>query len=128
MRLLLDTHAFLWWCTDDPRLSLAVIDSVADASNEVYLSAVSPWEIAIKARLGRLELPSPPRDFVRHMIVRHALAVLPITLDHSLRDFDLPSLHADPFDRLLVCQALAEDMKLVTNDRAIMQYGGPTLW
>lgn len=128
MRLLLDTHVFLWWCADDPRLSLAVIDAVANEDNEVYLSAVSGWEIAIKSRLGRLPLPEPPAVFVPRMIERHALAVLPVGLKHTLADFDLPKLHSDPFDRLLVAQAKAEDMTLVTADGAVTQYGVKTLW
>ena len=128
MRLLLDTHTFLWWCKDDPRLSLTVLDSLGAANNEVYLSTASAWEIVIKSRLNRLELPSPPSQFVQEMITRHSLAVLPIALKHALHDFVLPSLHSDPFDRLLIGQTITEDMKLVTNDRTILQYEVPTLW
>lgn len=128
MRLLLDTHTFLWWCTDDPRLSLTALDVLGAADTEVYLSSASAWEIAIKTRLKRLELPRPPTEFIPEMISRHSLAVLPVSLTHSLHDFELPSLHSDPFDRLLVAQTVTEDMKLVTNDRAIVQYDVPTLW
>lgn len=128
MRLLLDTHTFLWWCSDDAQLSLAVIDAVGNADNEVWLSVVSAWEIAIKARLGRLPLPEPPSVFVPHMVERHALGVMPIQLKHTLADFELPEHHHDPFDRLLVAQALSEGMTLVTDDRAVSQYPVETLW
>lgn len=128
MRLLLDTHAFLWWCADDPRLSLSVIDAVSSEENEVYLSVVSGWEIAIKNRLGRLPLPEKPGSFVPRMIERHSLAVLPVNLRHSLLDAELPGLHSDPFDRLLVAQAVLEDMKLVTDDRVVTSYPIRTLW
>jgi PIN domain nuclease of toxin-antitoxin system len=94
----------------------------------VYLSTVSAWEIAIKTRLKRLELPRPPAEFVPEMISRHSLAVLSISLTHTLHEFELPSLHSDPFDRLLVAQAVKEGMQLVTNDRLVVEYDVPTLW
>ncbi len=128
MKLLLDTHAFLWWCSDDARLSLRAIDAVGNADNEVWFSVASAWEIAIKARLGRLPLPEPPDTFVPRMIDHHALGVLPIHLKHTLADFELPAHHHDPFDRLLVTQAAAEGMKLVTNDHLMSQYPVDTLW
>ena len=96
--------------------------------NEVWFSAVSVWEIAIKSRLGRLPLPEPPSVFVPRMIERHALGVMPIHLKHTLADFDLPAHHHDPFDRFLVAQALSEGMTLVTDDRAVSQYPVETLW
>jgi len=116
MRLLLDTHAFLWWCANDPRLSTKVTAAVGDGDNEVYFSAVSGWEIAIKSRLGRLDLPEAP------------FGVLPITLRHALSDFQLPAVHPDPFDRLLVSQAQVEGLTLVTNDRAMGKYDVATFW
>jgi PIN domain nuclease of toxin-antitoxin system len=128
VRLLLDTHTFLWWCADDPRLTLPVIDAVGSQENEVYLSVVSGWEIAIKSRLGRLPLPEQAGKFVRRMIERHALAVLPVNLAHTLLDADLPAIHNDPFDRLLVAQAKLEGMTLVTDDRVVTQYAVETLW
>lgn len=128
MKLLLDTHTFLWWCADHAQLSKGVRDAVGDASNEVYLSVVSGWEIAIKSRLGRLPLTEPPSVFVPRMVERHALGILTIGLKHVLADHDLPPVHHDPFDRLLVAQALAEEMILVTNDEAIAKYPAATLW
>ncbi|MDT3680961.1 MAG: type II toxin-antitoxin system VapC family toxin [Truepera sp.] len=128
MRLLLDTHAFLWWCANDPRLSTKVTAAVGDGDNEVYFSAVSGWEIAIKSRLGRLDLPEAPTEFVPRMLQLHAFGVLPITLRHALSDFQLPAVHPDPFDRLLVSQAQVEGLTLVTNDRAMGKYDVATFW
>ena len=128
MRLLLDTHAFLWWCASDSKLSSRAHAAIADADHEVHLSVVSGWEIAIKARLGRLPLPSAPEAFVRSMLERHAFTVLPITMRHALADFRLPVHHGDPFDRLLVAQASAENLTLVTNDALVQRYEVPWLW
>lgn len=128
MRLLLDTHVVLWWCADDGRLSTTVRTAVGSADNEVYFSVVSGWEIAIKARLGRLPLPEAPDEFVPLMLKRHAFTVLPITLKHVLADYSLPQHHSDPFDRLLAAQAANGDMTLVTNDRALSEYPVKTLW
>lgn len=126
MRLLLDTHTFLWWVASS-RLSETVKAVVADADNEVYISAVSGWEIAIKARLGKLPLPETPAVFVTQMLTRHGFSVLPITLSHAVHEYHLPTLHNDPFDRLLVAQAL-ENMTLVTDDGFIKQYNVAALW
>ena len=128
MRLLLDTHAFLWWCADDPRLTETVLQTVADADNEVFVSAVTGWEIAIKTRLGKLPLGEEPNAFMTHMLARHAFGVLPISLRHTLRDFSLPTHHSDPFDRLLVAQAQLEALTLITDDGQIVKYDVPTLW
>ena len=128
MRLLLDTHAFLWWCANDSRLSQAALHAIADADNEVSVSAVNGWEISIKARLGKLPLPDPPRIFMNKMLERHAFGVLPITLTHALAEFDLPTHHNDPFDRLLVAQAQVEGLTLVTDDGKLQMYGVDLLW
>ena len=128
MRLLLDTHTFLWWTADDPRLSENAKEAIASAANEVFISAVNGWEIAIKTRLGKLPLPEAPDLFMAHMVQRHAFGVLPITLMHAVREYHLPSHHSDPFDRLLVAQAGLEKLVLVTNDALIKPYGVSTLW
>lgn len=128
MRLLLDTHAFLWWCADDPRLTETVLQTVATADSEVFVSAVTGWEIAIKTRLGKLPLGEAPDAFITRMLARHAFGVLPISLRHTLRDYSLPTHHSDPFDRLLVAQAQLEALTLVTNDDKISRYDVPTLW
>lgn len=128
MKLLLDTHAFLWWCADDARISRAAAEAIADGANRVYVSAASGWEIAIKARLGKLELPQEPTTFMRAMLARHAFDVLPITLRHALMDHALPAHHNDPFDRLVVAQAMAEDLVLVSDDHQIRRYDARLLW
>jgi PIN domain nuclease of toxin-antitoxin system len=128
VRFLLDTHTFLWWTADDPQLSGSARAAIAHGENEVYLSAVSGWEIAMKARLNKLPLPEVPDSFIARMVQQHAFGVLPITLRHVLHDYHLPSLHSDPFDRLLIAQAALEELTLITNDRLIGQYEVETLW
>jgi len=128
MRLLLDTHTFLWWCANSPRLSQAAANAIADGSNDVYISAVNGWEIAIKARLGKLPLPDKPDVFMTAMLKQHAFGVLPISLSHAVAEHDLQTHHSDPFDRLLISQAHLEGMTLVTNDAQINRYSVATLW
>lgn len=128
MRLLLDTHTFLWWCADDPSLSQLAREHIAESNNEVYLSAVSAWEIAIKARLGKLPLPDKPDKFVAAMLKRHGFGVLTISMKHVLADHDLPTHHSDPFDRLLIAQAIIEDLSLISNDAKLANYPVTVLW
>jgi PIN domain nuclease of toxin-antitoxin system len=128
VRLLLDTHTFLWWCAADARLSAAAVQAISDAESEVFVSAVSAWEISIKARLGKLPLPEHPKRFMTQMLARHAFGTLVITPLHALAEHDLPVLHHDPFDRLLIAQARLEGLRLVTNDAEIARYGMPMLW
>lgn len=128
MRLLLDTCTFLWLAADDPQLSEAAVASFRDPNNEVYLSALSAWEIAIKHRLGRLPLPEPPPQYVASR--RAWLELLPLPFDETSAAHDalLPPLHRDPFDRGLVSQAILNGMTIVTPDPALARYPAPTLW
>lgn len=126
--MLLDTHTLLWWAAASPKLSEPAKAAIADAANEIYVSAVSGWEIAIKARLGKLPLPQTPAAFMARMVARHAFEVLPITLSHAVYEYHLPTLHSDPFDRLLIAQAKLEDMPFVTNDGVVSQYDVAVLW
>ncbi|MCC6133219.1 MAG: type II toxin-antitoxin system VapC family toxin [Acidobacteria bacterium] len=128
MRLLLDTHVFLWWNMDDPRLSASARAAIASASNEVFLSAASAWEIAIKWQKGRLTLPEPPDAYVASRLQSNAILPLAVELQHAAAVAALPPLHSDPFDRLLVSQARMEDLTLVTGDPEIARYGVTTLW
>ena len=128
MRLLLDTHTFLWWVTDDARLSSQARALIADNSNDLYLSAASGWEIAIKAQLGRLRLPEHAPQFVMAQLALNAIQVLPIQLHHALHVFTLPLHHRDPFDRLLVAQSQLEDLPLVTADTRISDYAVNVVW
>jgi PIN domain nuclease of toxin-antitoxin system len=127
VRLLLDTHAFLWWTTDDPRLPDATREAVAGAGRVVF-SAASGWELAIKVATGRLTLPGPVDRFVTAQLALNAFEVLPVSLRHALGVASLPAVHTDPFDRLLVSQALAEGMTIVTADRRIAGYPVEVLW
>ena len=118
MQLLLDTRVLLWWLTDDPALSARARDAIADAKNVVHVSAVSLWEIVIKRSLGKLELP----DDWAEVLAREPMRRLPVTWDHALRVATLPDVHRDPFDRLLIAQALVEDLVLVTGDELLARY------
>ncbi len=128
MRVLLDTHAFLWWVLEDQRLSPVARETIADPDIDVLVSPVSAWEIAIKAADGRLDLPEPSRSYVPSRMAANSFHELPITLDHCLRTAELPRIHRDPFDRLLVAQAQAEDLPLVSGDPAITRYDVETIW
>jgi PIN domain nuclease of toxin-antitoxin system len=127
VRLLLDTHVLLWWLADDPALNDAARAAIADPANAVWVSAASAWEIAIKSALGRLHLPQPACEFVPVALAENDFAPLPIAVDHALRVADLPPLHGDPFDRMLIAQALAEGLTLVTADAALARYPVPVL-
>ena len=128
MRALLDTHAFLWWNADDPRLSQTVRDVIADGHNELYLSVASAWEIAIKAARGSLILPEPPEVYVPSRLQLHRILPLPIQLRHALHVFELPPIHRDPFDRLLIAQSQLEDLPIMTTDPEIVRYDVSVIW
>jgi PIN domain nuclease of toxin-antitoxin system len=128
MRLLLDTHAFLWWVFDDSRLSATARDLIADSAGEVLFSAVSSWEIAIKARTGRLDLPKDVPGFVLDQVRRNRFTALSVELRHALRVHGLPDHHRDPFDRLLVAQAQVENVPLLSRDPLVAAYGIELRW
>ena len=122
MRLLLDTHTFLWYITDDPRLPVACAEAIRAESNEVFLSVVSVWEALAKHQLGKLPLPSPADEYLRHRREEHDVASLSFdepSLSHLLH---LPLHHRDPFDRMLICQALQHDLQVVTSDALFAKY------
>ena len=128
MRILLDTHTFLWWITDDHRLSQRGSELFSDGNNELLFSAASGWEIAIKASLGRLDVPDPLDRFVSEHLFRNHIGVLPIQLSHALRVVALPQYHRDPFDRLLVAQAQVEGLSLLSSDKRFADYDVDVLW
>jgi PIN domain nuclease of toxin-antitoxin system len=128
MRVLLDTHAFLWWVTDDDRLSAPARASIGASDNWVFMSAASAWEIITKVRIGRLPLPEPVDGFIARHLEENAFQPLSITMRHTFELEALPDLHRDPFDRMLVAQAIVEDMPLVTGDHAIRAYPVSTIW
>jgi PIN domain nuclease of toxin-antitoxin system len=128
MNLLLDTCTFLWIVTDAPELSESARELFQDPTNAVYLSSVSAWEIAVKYLLGRLPLPEAPERFVGPMRSRHGIEPLPLEEEAALMLPRLPELHKDPFDRMLVCQALTHQLVLLTPDALIRQYPARTVW
>jgi PIN domain nuclease of toxin-antitoxin system len=123
LQLLLDTHALVWWLSGDSTLRPEASAAIADGSSSVVVSAASAWEISIKRAIGRLEFPAD----LEEQIARHRFTPLPVTIPHALRAGDLPPLHADPFDRLLVAQAELEGLTVVTRDQEIARYGVETL-
>ena len=128
MNALLDTHTFLWWNIDDPRLSEMAREIIANGENEIYFSAASAWEIAIKTARKRLILPEPPEQYVAKRMNLHHFKPLPIQLSHALHVYNLAELHRDPFDRLLIAQCQIEGMPLISADAEIAQYKVDVLW
>jgi PIN domain nuclease of toxin-antitoxin system len=128
LRFLLDTHTLIWWMTSDPHLSKVGRGLITDRANTAVISAVSAWEIATKVRLGRL--PSAAElieDFVGEM-ERQRIEILDVTAKHGIRAGSLPGPHKDPFDRMLIAQALCENIPIVSNDQALDGYGITRLW
>ena len=123
MQLLLDTHVFLWWVNDVSELSRRARTAIRNERNECFLSLASCWEIAIKVSLGKLELPSDVELFVSEHLAANAVRVLPIELRHVSRVAEMPFHHRDPFDRLLVAQAMVEQARFLTADALLARYG-----
>ena len=128
MKLLVDTHAFLWLILDDPSLSDTARREIRSRDNEVWLSAASGWEIAIKYGLGKLPLPEEPDRYVPRMRRRSGIESLPIGEAEVCQIHRLPPIHRDPFDRLLVAQANCHGMAIVTDDPVVSRYPVQTLW
>ena len=128
MKYLLDTHAFLWWNMDDAQLSSVAKELIADGNNEIFLSAASAWEIAIKSARGRLSLPDEPTTYVSSRLRLHGFQALPIHIQHATAVYDLPQYHADPFDRLLIAQSQIESMPLLSVDVDIQKYDVEVVW
>ena len=127
MKLLLDTHVFLWLISDDPRLRSSVRQTISDSSNAVYLSVVSIWEAAVKHAIRRLPLPSPLGVYLPAQRQRHKIQNLDLD-EQSVAMLDsLPAVHRDPFDRMLICQALDRGMTIMTSDRVFESYQVPLL-
>ena len=124
LRILLDTHVWLWWKGDDAQLGPSTRAAIR-AAGEVRFSVASAWELAIKQSIGRLKLP--PCDDIGAELAKHAFLPLSVELHHAAGVARLPRIHGDPFDRLLVSQAVAEGLTLVTSDAVLMRYGVPVL-
>ncbi|MEJ7749317.1 MAG: type II toxin-antitoxin system VapC family toxin [Candidatus Limnocylindrales bacterium] len=129
MRVLLDTHVFLWWASDrGVRVSERVRDLMSDGANDVAFSMASAWEIAIKIGGGRLALPDAIERYLPDRLRHHGFELLPIELEHAFRAGGLPRIHGDPFDRMLVAQAQLAAMPILTADPAIARYDVETIW
>lgn len=122
MKLLLDTHAFLWYITNDPKLPRHAYDSIRDKSNDVYLSVVSVWETLVKHQIGKLPLPVPADAFIADRQAAHRIAGLALDNSAASRLLALPLHHRDPFDRMLICQALQHELTIVTTDEQFRSY------
>lgn len=128
MKILLDTCAFLWLVTDDPQASELAKEIFLNEDNELLLSAVTGFEIAVKFSLGKLRLTEPPKEFVIHRINANALTELPVSMAHALALQNLPLHHKDPFDRLLVAQAMVNQIPLLSADQQLSAYAIERLW
>lgn len=128
MKLLLDTHALLWWWTDDARLSPASRAAIATDANAVFVSAASAWEIATKHRLGKLGGATEAVERYAALVDADGFAHFPVSARHGLRAGTYPAEHRDPFDRMLAAQSELEDLTLVTRDPAFGAFGTRTLW
>jgi PIN domain nuclease of toxin-antitoxin system len=125
VRLLLDTHAVFWWFMDEPYLSPSARAAIADAGNELLISACVGYEIAYKQRSGRL---APLPESLPRRLLREGIGILPISLDHALAAAELPGPHRDPWDRIMMAQAIVERCQMVTADPVFTDYGVPVLW
>jgi PIN domain nuclease of toxin-antitoxin system len=128
VRFLLDTHAMYWYIEGAPQLSATAQTLIQDASNEVLISPASYWEIAIKICNGKWQLNRPYEQFIDLGLNQYGFQILPILPMHTARLIGLPFHHRDPFDRLLVAQAMAENIPIIGNDRALDAYGITRLW
>ncbi len=128
MTYLLDTGVWLWSVGEPSRISRKARDVMADISHEVFLSAVTSWEVAIKAASGKLQLPEPPDLYVPRRMAAQGLRPLALSHEHALAAFALPAHHRDPFDRLLIAQAKVEEMTLISADRMFDRYPVQLLW
>lgn len=122
MRLLLDTHIFIWWADEPDKLSSTALSALEDKTNDLILSVVSIWEIQIKIQLGKLKLSQPLKELIESQQETNDLRILPIELAHVLALDALPFHHKDPFDRLLIAQSILEDMTLATVDQKFSAY------
>ena len=128
MKLLLDSCTFLWIVADDPHLSGTARAAFRDPANEAFLSVVSAWEIAVKTALGNMQLPEPADTYIPNYRKKELIEPLPLSEEMVLQVVRLPAIHRDPFDRLLICQAIAEGMAILTPDQRIRQYPVLTIW
>lgn len=125
---LIDTHIWLWWHIDPDKLSSKSFGLIERAETPIYFSVVSAWEIVIKHSVGKLRLPYPPYTYVPKRLEVSHMDVLQVQLEHVLKVQNLPDHHKDPFDRLLIAQALAENLTIISNDRQLRDYTSQIVW
>ena len=128
MRSLLDTHSFLWFLLDDPNLSQTAKDSIADPDNDIEISPASYWEIAIKISLKKYSLPEPYEQFMERELATNQFRILPIEPKHTAALTSLPFHHRDPFDRLIIAQAMVERVPVISGDEAFAAYPVTCIW
>jgi PIN domain nuclease of toxin-antitoxin system len=128
VKVILDTHTFLWWITDSDRLSARASAILSAPENTLLLSAASAWEIVLKQQIGKIKLPGPAEKYIPSQLTLNRIDTLPISLGHALRLADLPMHHRDPFDRILIAQSIAERVPIVTADPQFAQYTVKTIW
>jgi len=128
VRILLDSHVFLWSADQVDRIPAPVYDLISDARTRVVVSVATTWELTIKALSGKLTLPKPPDEHFTEHAARFGCELLPVHQRHVAALQELPPIHADPFDRMLVAQALVEDLDLVTGDATLQSYPIRTIW
>jgi PIN domain nuclease of toxin-antitoxin system len=128
VKLLLDTHAFLWWVEGAPALGRRARAEVSNPDNEVFVSIASCWELAIKLSLGKLRLAQSLERFIPEQLTRNGFVLLGVEFRHVARVADLPFHHRDPFDRVLVAQALQDELAIVSADRVFRKYGVTVVW
>jgi PIN domain nuclease of toxin-antitoxin system len=128
VRYLLDTGVWIWSVSRVERLNSRSREILSSSKEEIYLSAATSWEVSIKMRLGKLHFPGSPAECVPAFAARQSLRLLPVNHNHALGVYDLPLHHRDPFDRLIISQALAEDMTILTADRIFRKYPVQIVW
>jgi PIN domain nuclease of toxin-antitoxin system len=128
VRVLIDTHVFLWWNEGNSQLSKKAVRILADPGNSLVLSVASAWEIAIKTQAGKLRIPEDAATYVPTRVAHYGMEILPIQLGHALALASLPLLHRDPFDRILIAQSQIEKLPILTADPAIRGYPVDAIW
>ncbi len=128
MKYLLDTHVFLWWINDDPLISAEAREIIEEGEHTLYLSAASGWEMAVKAKLGKLKVPDDLEAFVLEQMFKNAISLLPVQMNHALHVHTLPNFHRDPFDRIIIAQAQLEGLPLLSADSQMGKYRIEVIW
>ena len=129
MKFLLDTHVFLWWINADKRISDKIISIISDVNNDIFLSSASCWEVVIKSKIGKLSISeaSVP-DFINRQIIDNQIIPLAIDSGHALNVYNLPDYHRDPFDKIIISQAIIEELPIITADNLFSKYPVKIIW